>query len=88
MCCCFLDPSLREHLHRFHVAVIFFKTADVQFENQGLRIAPSAACMQSQIAVAPNKQASLAFNNSTIFQWEMVRLHLEPSNYITVMTTA
>lgn len=34
------------------------------------------------------KQALMAFTNSTSFHWELVRLHLEPCKYITVMTVA
>lgn len=34
------------------------------------------------------KQALMAFTNSSSFHWELVRLHLEPCKYITVMTVA
>lgn len=64
------------------------KMVDVQFEDQGPYISPSAVCPWTQTAVAPNKQALLAFTNSATFQWELVRHHLEPSKYITVVTVA
>lgn len=96
-CPLFVHSWAPSHKERVHVAVIFSKWSISTWKSKVLMLRHQHGhhlqhqqhwLMCSQIALTPNKQALFPFISSTTFQWELVRLHLVHSKYITVVTVA